>query len=89
MEKQIWKVETSHIVYHPPQYEVQDHFDLYRQLQVTADERKARVTTRPIGPLEFRAIEQHDEAVVIHAFFRGKDGKKLRFMRLRRIHASS
>ena len=86
---QRWKVETSHIVTHPDEYEVKDHFDLYRQLQRTADEKKIRIDRPPIGPLEFRPVENdYNETVVVHAYFRGTNGKKLRFMRLRRIEAA-
>lgn len=86
--KQRWKVETSHIVCHPDEYEVVDHFDLYRQLQKTADEKKPRVDRPPIGPLEFKFhLDDDGVADVAHAFFRGKDGNKRRFMRLRRVSA--
>lgn len=85
MSKQLWKVETSHIVVHPEHYEADDHFELYRQLQETADRKKVRIDRPPIGPLEFRPVEnEYSEVVVVHAFFRGKDGRKIRFMRLRR-----
>ena len=86
MSKQLWRVETSHIVVHPETYEVDDHFELYRQLQQTADEKKIRIDRPPIGPLEFKPVENdYSETIVVHAFFRGKDGKKKRFMRLRRV----
>lgn len=81
---QLWKVETSHLVNHPPEYEAFDHFDLYRQVQTTADARKAVPGRLPFGQLEFRAEEVEGEVRVIHAYFRGKD-KKRRFMRLRRV----
>ena len=85
MSGQRWKVETSHIVVHPEYYLVEDHFELYRCLQQTADEKKIRIDRPPIGPLEFKPVEnEYCETVVVHAFFRGQDGKKRRFMRLRR-----
>lgn len=90
MSKQLWIVETSHIVTHPPSYEAEDHFDLYRQLQHTADTKKVRIDRPPIGQLEFKSVEnEYCEVVVVHAFFRGHDGKKRRFMRLRRVPDAS
>lgn len=86
MSKQRWKVETSHIVAHPEYYEAEDHFELYRLLQETADKKKIRIDRPPIGPLEFRAVENdYCEVTVVHAFFRGKNNQKKRFMRLRRV----
>lgn len=86
MSKQRWKVETSHIVTHPEVYEADDVFDLYRQLQHTADTKKVRIDRPPIGPLEFKPVEnEYCEIIVVHAFFRGHDGSKRRFMRLRRV----
>lgn len=86
MTMQRWRVETSHIVTHPAFYEAKDHFDLYRQLQHTADTKKVRLDRPPIGQLEFKAVEnEYCEVEVVHAFFRGRDGTKRRFMRLRKV----
>lgn len=86
MSKTTWKVETSHIVTHPATYEATDVFDLYRQLQHTADTKKVRIDRPPIGALEFKPTEnEYCEVVTVHAWFRGQDGSKKRFMRLSRI----
>lgn len=50
-------------------------------LQKLANERR-------LGELHFRyeLDEQRDEANVIHAYFNGNNGRRRRFMRLRREH---
>lgn len=81
-----WSIETSHLVAVPRQYTAIDLEDLKRQLQETADSKRLRVDRPPIGPLAFKVeYDEAGELSVVHSSFQGRNGKRLRFMRLRRV----
>lgn len=64
----------------PAYYRAQSMSGLRAQLQSLADERR-------VGELHFRyeLDELDDEALVVHAYFTGHNGRRRRFMRLRRF----
>lgn len=70
-----WVVETSHMIDVPAEILASDIGSLMRTVQAIADEKP----TKPVGKLSFK----HDDDLV-HATFVGLDGRKRRFMRLRR-----
>lgn len=64
----------------PASYASKSMDHLRRQLQALATERR-------VGLLHYRyELDQHDDqAEVVHAYFDGNNGRRRRFMRLRRI----
>lgn len=77
-----WDVEMhSYAGTEVPAYYVSNSMDhLRRQLQQLANERR-------VGELHYRyELDKHDDqAEVVHAYFDGKNGRRRRFLRLRRF----
>ena len=70
-----WKVEQSHMIDVPRFLRARDVDDLKRVVRLLADKKEHR----PVGELMFQ-----EEGEVIRVGFVGDDGKKRRFLRLRR-----
>lgn len=68
----------------PESYRVKSVSLLRSRLQELAYDRR-------VGQLHYRyeLDEHHDKAVVIHAYFDGKNGRRHRFMRLRRVYSDA
>jgi hypothetical protein len=76
-----WNIETHNYAGTdlPEFYRTRSVDHLRRQLQRLASDRR-------VGRLHFRyeLDERNNEAVVVHAYFDGRNGRRRRFMRLRR-----
>lgn len=80
----IWNIETSHMVAVPTLIEAGSVSELRRRVQEIADSKKVNAKRPPIGKLSFRyELDEAGNTLVVHAHFIGKNGRRLRFMRLR------
>lgn len=76
-----WIVMSSHLIAVPPTIWAMTIPELRSQVQRCADER----IDEKVGPIEYRyELDERDEFSVVHCYFRGKNGKIRRFMKLRR-----
>lgn len=81
-----WVVEEEYIVGLPPSFEALTLEVLRQELQQSTLRYRTRPDRPPIGPLSFRyETDNRDRVTVVHAYFTGKDGRRKRYARLRRV----
>lgn len=82
-----WHVEQAHQVAHPVTINSDTLVELRERLQALADAVPAHARRHyPYGPLEFRyECDENDFVTTVHAYFKGRNGLRRRFMRLRRL----
>lgn len=78
----IWIVEQSHLIDHPHTIAAATLGGLKCCVTRQANHPRKFSWQLPFGPLHF---EVNDDQTVVRAFFRDKNGKRKRFMRLRRV----
>lgn len=77
-----WIVESSHMILVPVELRAYTLDDLRSQVQAIADSK----TLNPVGEIFYRYELDYDErARIVHCYFQGRDGRRKRFMRLRRL----
>ncbi len=82
-------IESSHMCDMGSHVDVESISQLRRWVQAKADAKKVRVDRPAIGEVTYRYQLAEDGTVnVVHAYFIGRDGKRRRFMRLRREQES-
>lgn len=81
-----WQVEQAHQIGHPKAINADDLWELRSRLQALADAVPVHARRQyPFGPLDYRYEADEDDMVtVVHAYFKGHNGLRRRFMKLRR-----